>query len=86
MADGSGQNKVLLAQKLHHYMNDLIALLIAGHSSTDGSLRSGSFSRTYGGEPCRRDRREFTENNQRARARPKLSVGSAGNNWAVQEF
>ncbi len=34
MADGSGQNKVLLAQKLHHYMNDLIALLITGQGST----------------------------------------------------
>src|SRR5216684_175701 len=43
MADGSGQNKVLLAQKLHHYMNDLIALLIAGHSSADGSLRPVPF-------------------------------------------
>jgi hypothetical protein len=83
MADGSGQNKVLLAQKLHHYMNDLIALLITAHSSTFlGPVHfCGPMGRTY-----RRNRREFTENNQRARARPKLSVGSAGNNWAVQEF
>ncbi len=50
MADGSGQNKVLLAQKLHHYMNDLIALLIVGHSST--FPQTGSFLRTYGGEPA----------------------------------
>ena len=84
MANGSGQNKVLLAQKLHHYMNDLIALLITGQGST--FLRPGSFLRPYGNEPRRSNRWEFTENNQRARARPKLSVGSAGNNWAVQEF
>jgi len=50
MADGSGQNKVLLAQKLHHYMNDLIALLIAGHSST--FLRPVPFCGPYGGEPA----------------------------------
>ncbi len=84
MADGSGQNKVLLAQKLHHYMNDLIALLITDQGST--FLRPVPFRGPMGGEPCRRNRREFTQNNQRARARPKLSVGSAGNNWAVQEF
>ena len=84
MADGSGQNKVLLAQKLHHYMNDLIALF--DYRPGFHLPQTGSFLRTYGGEPCRPNRREFTENNQRARARPKLSVGSAGNNWAVQEF
>ncbi len=84
MADGSAQSKVLLAQKLHHYMNDLIALLITAHSST--FLKTGSFLRAYGGRTCRSNRREFTQNNQRARARPKLGVGSAGNNWAVQEF
>ncbi len=54
MADGSGQNKVLLAQKLHHYMNDLIALLITGHSST--FLGPRSFLRPYGSEPRRRNR------------------------------
>jgi hypothetical protein len=50
MADGSGQNKVLLAQKLHHYMNDLIALLITGHSST--FLGLGSFLRPMGANPA----------------------------------
>jgi hypothetical protein len=51
MADGSGQNKVLLAQKLHHYMNDLIALLITGQGST--FLGPGSFLRPYyGSEPA----------------------------------
>jgi hypothetical protein len=83
MADGSGQNKVLLAQKLHHYMNDLIALLITGQGST--FLRPVPFADLWG-RTCRPNRREFAENNQRARARPKLGVGSAGSNRALQEF